>query len=195
MGIVDAQSNRVGPCKVRRGKKGRVRYISPSISGLVAKLHADLFTEGALRSERLGDSDYVSIEVIQLAVVRAIHSLDFTVVQNDMVKLQEGYKEVFEEFRKNRKERKEAIDNYFKAKWLEDKEEIVYGEVEFGDPNLSGPSGPCKDCGGGGGALSTCVNLGGKSACIKIDPNIDINWGWPPSGDVNGGTITITINF
>jgi hypothetical protein len=59
MGIVDAQSNRVGPCKVRRGKGGRVRYISPSISGLVAKLHADLFTEGPLRSERFADSDYL----------------------------------------------------------------------------------------------------------------------------------------
>ena len=193
MGIVDAQSNRVGPCKVRRGKGGRVRYISPSISGLVAKLHADLFTEGALRSERIADSDYVPIEVIQLAIVKAIHSLDFTVVQNDIVKLQDGYEAVFEEFEKNQK--RSSKKPYSKGEWIPDLEEIVYGEVEFGDPNLGGDTGPCKDCGGGGGALSTCVNLAGRGACIKIDPNIDINWGWPPSGDIKGGTITITINF
>jgi hypothetical protein len=135
----------------------------------------------------------LQILIICLAIVKAIHSLDFTVVQNDLVKLQDGYEAVFEEFEKNQK--RSSKKPYSKGEWIPDLEEIVYGEVEFGDPNLSGPSGPCKDCGGGGGALSTCVNAGTVSACIKIDPNIDINWGWPPSGDLKGGTITITINF
>jgi hypothetical protein len=64
--------------------------------------------------------------------------------------------------------------------------------VEGEDPQKPGG---CKGCGGGGGAMRRCVNGLGTTICIKIEPDIDINWGWPPSGNLNGGTITITINF
>ena len=101
-----------------------------------------------------------------------------------MAILQDGAKALFD---------KENSD-YFKGKFDIETGDLVYGEIEI-DPPGNTNTGPCKDCGGGGGALATCVPGLGKSICVKVDPNIDINWGWPPSGGVSGGTITITINF
>ena len=71
---------------------------------------------------------------------------------------------------------------------------VDLGDLSGGGGDDSGTGG-CKDCGGGGGVLKQCVSGLGAAICIEVDPNIDIDWGWPPSGGLSGGTITITITF
>jgi hypothetical protein len=90
-----------------------------------------------------------------------------------------------------------AINNmpsFLKATINDDNIDVIKPEKKEGDGDKDFGGG-CKDCGGSGGVLKQCVNGLGTTICIQVDPNIDINWGWPPSGGVKGGTITITINF